>query len=85
MWDLERENCIAQLSLPGPAAAGGSAGAAAAAAAGVEHIATSASSPLLYAADAAGTGEGEGLGCWQGAQLAAVACRGCFCWAFQRQ
>jgi len=60
MWDLERENCIAQLSLPGPAAASGTAGAAAAAAAaGVEHIATSASSPLLYAADAAGTGEGE--------------------------
>lgn len=61
MWDLERENCIAQLNLPGSsaAAAGSNSGAAAAAAAGagVEHIATSVSSPLLYAADATGTGE----------------------------
>lgn len=49
MWDLERENCIAQLNLPAPAAG--------AAAPCVEHIAASTSSPLLYAADSAGTGE----------------------------
>ncbi|EFN54506.1 hypothetical protein CHLNCDRAFT_135218 [Chlorella variabilis] len=49
MWDLERENCIAQLNLPG----GGGNGDAAAAPA-VEHIAASCCSPLLYAADGTG-------------------------------
>lgn len=49
MWDLERENCIAQLNLP----AGGGDGAAPAA----EHMAASCHSPLLYAADSSGTGE----------------------------
>lgn len=51
MWDLERENCIAQLNLP----ASGSGGDGVAAAA--EHIAASCHSPLLYAADGSGTGE----------------------------
>ena len=55
MWDLERENCIAQLNLPG----GGGNGDAAAAPA-VEHIAASCCSPLLYAAD----GTGTGAACW---------------------
>ena len=51
MWDLERENCIAQLNLP---PVSGSDNAAAPPA--VDHIAASCSSPLLYAADTSGTG-----------------------------
>ncbi|KAL4421494.1 hypothetical protein ABPG75_010785 [Micractinium tetrahymenae] len=52
MWDLERENCIAQLNLPGSGSgSGGGDGAAPA----VEHIAASCHSPLLYAADGSGT------------------------------
>ncbi len=53
MWDLERENCIAQLNLP----ASGSGGDGVAPAA--EHIAASCHSPLLYAADGSGMGETE--------------------------
>ena len=59
MWDLERENCIAQLNLPAGGASGGGAASSAAAAAhkpAVEHLAASASSPLLYAGDANGAG-----------------------------
>ncbi|KAL4426136.1 hypothetical protein ABPG77_007418 [Micractinium sp. CCAP 211/92] len=48
MWDLERENCIAQLNLP----ASGSGGDGVAPAA--EHMAASCHSPLLYAADGSG-------------------------------
>jgi hypothetical protein len=48
MWDLERENCIAQLTLPGGGGEGGDAPA-------VEHLAASAASPLLHVADAGGT------------------------------
>ena len=51
MWDLERENCIAQLNLP-PLSGSGDAAAPPA----VDHIAASCSSPLLYAADTSGTG-----------------------------
>lgn len=56
MWDLERENCIAQLNLPGSGASGDGA------APPVEHMAASCHSPLLYAADGGGTGVfGAGL------------------------
>jgi hypothetical protein len=50
MWDLERENCIAQLNLPG----GGGGGTNGEGPPAVEHIAASCCSPLLYAADSAG-------------------------------
>mgnify|MGYP001809699520 CR=1 FL=1 len=53
MWDLERENCIAQLNLPGGSISGG--GGVAAGAPAVEHVAASSCSPLLYAADGGGT------------------------------
>ena len=66
MWDLERENCIAQLNLPAAGAAGGGGSEPGGAAPAVEHIAASCHSPLLYAADNSGTGarrwRGLGLG-----------------------
>ncbi|PSC68711.1 Regulatory-associated of TOR 1 [Micractinium conductrix] len=55
MWDLERENCIAQLNLPAAGAAGGGGSEPGGAAPAVEHIAASCHSPLLYAADNSGT------------------------------
>lgn len=58
MWDLERENCIAQLNLPTVSGSGD-----AAAPPAVDHIAASCSSPLLYAADTSGTGAAAAGAC----------------------
>ena len=57
MWDLERENCIAQLNLPPPPSTSGSGSNSGGEGATVEHLAASGTSPLLYAADATGTGD----------------------------
>ena len=57
MWDLERENCIAQLNLPPPPSTSGSGSNSGGEGATVEHLAASGTSPLLYAADATGTAD----------------------------